>query len=230
MNDTSPNSPVGVLLSGGLDSSILLAELLARGRRVQPFYIRTDVVWAAAELTAIHHFLRAMESPRLAELVVFELPLGDLYNNHWSVSGRNTPSDATPDDAVYLPGRNALLAIKPLIWCASHGIEELALAVLAGNPFADATPPFFAAFDAAMTISGGRPVRVIRPFALLHKPAVLALAQAQGLPLEHTFSCISPHETQHCGHCNKCGERRAAFAAAGLTDPTRYATEAVPVM
>src|SRR5688572_26445559 len=104
-----PHSTIGVLLSGGLDSSILLATLLRQGRRVQPFYIRTDVVWAAAELAAMRQFLAAMETPALEDLVVFDLPLADLYQDHWSVSGVDTPSDATPDEAVFLPGRNALL-------------------------------------------------------------------------------------------------------------------------
>ena len=74
------------------------------------------------------------------------MPLGDLYGNHWSTSGRNAPDAASPDDAVYLPGRNALLTLKPALWCVLHGIEELALAVLASNPFADATDRFFRRF------------------------------------------------------------------------------------
>jgi hypothetical protein len=43
------------------------------------------------------------------------------------------------------------------------------------------------------------------------------------LPLELTFSCIDPHCLLHCGRCNKCAERRAAFADAGLADRTVYA-------
>lgn len=211
---------VGILLSGGLDSSILLGSLLESGRRVQPFYIRTDVVWAAAELAAIRRFLEAVDAPGLEDLQVFDLPLADLYQDHWSVSGFDTPDETTPDEAVFLPGRNALLAIKPLVWCQAHGIEELALAVLAGNPFADAQPEFFERFNAAMTLGGGQSVRITRPFATLGKPEVLRLGRH--LPLEHTFSCISPRDGQHCGRCNKCAERRAAFDILGLSDPTTY--------
>ena len=42
-----------------------------------------------------------------------------------------------------------------------------------------------------------------------------------GVPLELTLSCLAPREGLHCGRCNKCHERQAAFAAAGLADPTR---------
>ena len=48
------------------------------------------------------------------------------------------------------------------------------------------------------------------------------MAAARGVPLELTFSCISPVRGLHCGRCNKCAERRAAFRDAGLTDRTAY--------
>jgi len=41
--------------------------------------------------------------------------------------------------------------------------------------------------------------------------------------LEHTFSCIDPQDGRHCGHCNKCAERRLAFAALEIDDVTEYA-------
>jgi 7-cyano-7-deazaguanine synthase len=219
--------PLGILLSGGLDSTVLLWDTARRGRRVQPFYIRTDVVWAEAELACLRRLLAAIATgsrelaERIADLVVFDLPLGDLYQDHWSISGSETPDDDSPDEAVYLPGRNALLALKPLLWCQTHGVEELAIGVLRGNPFADASDAFFDQFGAAVATGGRGPqVRVTRPFAKLTKADVLQ--RAAGLPLELTFSCLSPRDDQHCGRCNKCGERRAVFAALGLADPTVY--------
>jgi 7-cyano-7-deazaguanine synthase len=59
------------------------------------------------------------------------------------------------------------------------------------------------------------------PFGGMKKVAVMALGQ--GLPLEHTFSCVAPMDDWHCGRCSKCGERRDAFADARMVDPTRYA-------
>ncbi|HTN74145.1 MAG TPA: 7-cyano-7-deazaguanine synthase [Pirellulaceae bacterium] len=216
------SNTVGVLLSGGLDSCILVATLLRASRQVQPFYVRTDVIWAAAEYNAIRRFLAAIDSPTLEDLVVFDLPLADLYGDHWSISGRQVPDEHSADAAVYLPGRNALLALKPLLWCHSQGVRELALAVLAGNPFADAQPAFLTAFSQSLALSdGGAAVNITRPFAQLSKRDVLALGR--DLPLELAFSCLSPRDGQHCGRCNKCGERQTAFAALGLADPTVYA-------
>jgi 7-cyano-7-deazaguanine synthase len=223
MSTTSPNvATIGLLLSGGLDSSILLGHLLEQKRSVQPFYVRSGLFWEHAERSALQIFLRKIESPRLSPLITLDLPLGDLYGVHWSTDGHNAPDATSSEDSVYLPGRNALLAIKPMLWCAMNGIEELALAVLASNPFADAQDSFFQSFESAIEQASGRRVRIVRPFASMEKKDVMA--NGQSLPLESTFSCISPIKGRHCGRCNKCDERQRAFRDAKLVDPTQYAT------
>ena len=100
---------IGVLASGGLDSSILIGHLLRQRRRVQPFYIRTGLHWQAGELPALTQFLAAVATADWRALVVLELPLADLYDGHWSMTGRDIPGADSPDEAVFLPGRNALL-------------------------------------------------------------------------------------------------------------------------
>ena len=69
----------------------------------------------------------------------------------------------------------------------------------------------------------GQSVRIIAPLADMDKRRTLIEAAAAGLPLGLTFSCVRPVDRQHCGRCNKCAERRRAFAAIGRPDPTRYA-------
>ncbi len=215
---------IGLLFSGGLDSSILLGHLLRQGHRVQPFYVRSDLVWEPAELRAARRFLGelAPQFPACLEpLVVLELPLADVYQAHWSVTGRDPPDGSSPDDAVYLPGRNAILLVKAAVWCRLHGIDGLALGVLASNPFADATPAFFEQFQRASNTALAANLQVLRPFAHLTKAQVMELGR--GLPLQATFSCIAPRDGVHCGQCNKCAERRSAFRLLDLPDPTRYA-------
>jgi 7-cyano-7-deazaguanine synthase len=217
----SPAPTIGVLASGGVDSCVLVGYLLRQGYCVFPFYVRCGLAWERAELAALRAFLRAVATSQLEELQVFDLPLADLYGDHWSIAGRGVPDAGSPDGAVYLPGRNALLCIKPLLWCGMHGIGRLALATLAGNPFADATDDFFHRFEATLAQATGKRVSIQHPFGALRKADVVLLGQ--GLPLELTFSCIAPDGGVHCGRCNKCAERQAAFAEAGVSDPTEYA-------
>lgn len=221
ITSTSPHARVGILVSGGLDSSILLAHYLDRGRRAQPFYVLSGLAWQAVELAALRRYLAAIASERLDQLVTLDLPLADLYGDHWSITGRDVPDADSDDEAVYLLGRNALLVVKAALWCHLHGIEELALGPLKANPFTDATPEFFASFQASLNLATSGGVRLVRPLAGYDKRQVMQLGR--NYPLELTFSCISPKGGLHCGRCNKCGERRRAFIEVGQPDPTHYA-------
>jgi 7-cyano-7-deazaguanine synthase len=220
MEFTADGQNVGLLFSAGLDSSILLSRLAEIGQRVQPFYVRCGLAWELAEWTAARQYLAAIGSKLVNELVVLDLPLADVYGNHWSVTGTDVPPDDSPDEAVYLPARNPLLAIKPAVWCQLHGISRLALAVTKANPFPDATRDFFARLGEMLSQATGREISFELPFALMHKQDVMELGQ--NYPLHLSFSCISPQDNLHCGKCNKCAERRAAFAAIGLPDRTAY--------
>jgi 7-cyano-7-deazaguanine synthase len=204
-----------------VDSAVLLDGLLDRGWNVVPFYVRTGCVWQSAELWAARRFLAAVARPELADLMVLDMPLDDLYGDHWSLSGVDVPDDTTSDDAVFLPGRNPLLLLKPAIWCWMHGISHLALATLAANPFADATPQFFRCFEAMFSQATGGQLQITRPLEGLSKERVMEMGRH--LPLELTFSCLAPIGHRHCGRCNKCAERGRAFQQLGIDDPTEYA-------
>jgi 7-cyano-7-deazaguanine synthase len=216
-------SPLAVLVSGGLDSAILLGEALRAVPAVQPLYVRNGLSWEPTELAHLRRFLEAVRAPALRPLTVLEMPVADLYGDHWSLTGRGVPGDDTPDEAVFLPGRNVLLLCKALLWCHLHGVAAVALAPLESNPFADATPAFFTAYQDAVNRAVGGSVRVLWPYLGRGKTEVMR--RGRDLPLGLTFSCIRPAGGRHCGACNKCAERRRAFADAPMTDPTAYDRE-----
>jgi 7-cyano-7-deazaguanine synthase len=216
---------VAVLYSGGLDSSIVLGQLLAAGHFVRPLYVDCGWHWQGAELATARRFLAELDEPRLEDLVVLQMPLADLYDDHWSITGQAVPGADEPDQNVYLPGHNPLLLVKAQVWCRLHGVGQLALGALGSNPFADATEDFFRLFEAAMDRAISGHVELIRPLSHLSKLQVMQLGKR--LPLEWTLSCLSPVEIRrgewrHCGACNKCAERQQAFRAATMTDPTLY--------
>ena len=218
--DLDQDGAVAVLTSGGLDSAILVAELLRQGRRVQPIYVRFGLVWESVEEAHLRRFLRTLPAP---EPVTLEFPIADVYAAHWSVSADGIPGADTPDEAVYLPGRNLLLVAKTAVWCALHAWPTVALGTLKGNPFADSSREFFAGLESVVHTGLDWPFRIVTPFSELTKADVLELGR--GLELEHTFSCISPVGDRHCGQCNKCAERRRAFEALAIEDRTTYAAQ-----
>jgi 7-cyano-7-deazaguanine synthase len=213
---------VVVLASGGVDSAVLVADRACQGDMVQPIYIRFGLAWERAEEEHLRRFLDSLPADcRALSLVALEFPVADVYGSHWSVSGAEVPDEDTPDSAVYLPGRNLLLLAKSTVWCALNGFDLLALGTLKGNPFADSGAEFFDGLASLASLALDRPLAVLTPFAGLTKVEVLE--RGRHLALELSFSCIDPREGEHCGRCNKCAERRLAFAAAGLADRTAYA-------
>ena len=211
---------VCALVSGGLDSLLLVRLLLGEGATVHPLYVRGGLIWEPAELWWLRRWLCALPRTRLKPLVVVPVPLRSLYGRHWSITGRHVPSSRSPDRAVYLPGRNVVLLSHAAIYAAQHDISTLAMGLLSGNPFGDATPAFFERFAACVSQALSRSIRVRAPLRARTKAQWMAAAVGQ--PLGLTFSCIQPSGRRHCGRCNKCAERQRTFRQAGILDPTRY--------
>lgn len=215
-----PAAPLAVLVSGGLDSAVLTAEAARQHPAVHPLYVRFGLTWEEAELAHLRRFLAAVAGPTLRPLTVLQQPVGDLYGQHWSLTGEDVPGADSPDEAVFLPGRNVLLLAKALLWCHLRQVPAVAMAPLGSNPFPDATPAFFRGYQDVVNQAVGGRVRVVLPYATLHKTDVLR--RAAGMPLGWTFSCIQPRGGRHCGACNKCAERQKGFRDAALADPTDY--------
>ena len=212
-----------MLFSGGLDSAVLLALERRDREPVWPIHVRAGLAWEEAERRAIDRLLAAAPfAGRVQPLQTLAVDMRDVYPpTHWAVVGR-PPAYDTPDEDVYLEGRNIVLISKAAVLCARLGIDRLALGPLAANPFPDATPDFFGTMARAMSLGLGRPFSIATPLVHLHKEDVVQLGLALGVPLELTLSCMNPSGDAHCGKCSKCRERRDAFAAAGGADPTNY--------
>jgi 7-cyano-7-deazaguanine synthase len=218
--NSTERDDVVVLASGGLDSAILVAEMLRQGRRVHPIYVRFGLAWEPVEEAHLRRFLDTLTDPEPEPLTVLNAPIASVYGGHWSVSGESVPDECTTDDAVYLPGRNLLLLAQPSVWCALRGVHTIALGTLKGNPFPDGTTEFFDEFAALVQRGMGFALEVAKPFGVMTKADVLELGR--GLALQHTFSCVDPLGGRHCGRCNKCAERRVAFSALNIDDVTEY--------
>jgi 7-cyano-7-deazaguanine synthase len=224
-----------VLLSGGLDSAVLLVEEASRGE-VHPVYVSAGLAWEQAERDAIARFLASGRvGPRVQPLVSLTVDMHDVYTAaHWSIQGR-PPAYHTPDEDVYLPGRNIILLAKAGMYCAAARLERLVLGTLAHNPFPDATPEFRSAMARALSLGLAHTLRIEAPYAEISKAEVVRRGARLGVPLELTLSCMNPPGTglrgsdgdlspaRHCGACSKCRERHDAFLEAGITDTTHYA-------
>jgi 7-cyano-7-deazaguanine synthase len=214
---------IAVLLSGGLDSAVLLA-FAAQSSPVAPIYVSVGFAWEAEERRMIERLLHSAAFARftIAPLASLSFDMRDVYPpTHWAVRGE-PPAFDTPDEDVYIEGRNITLLAKASIYMARHGIARVLMGQLAGNPFPDASVEFFATMARALSVGLGAPIGIDAPFTSKSKTDVIRLGVELGVPFELTLSCMQPLEGQHCGRCSKCRERRDAFIEAGVADTTPY--------
>lgn len=209
---------IAVLASGGLDSSVLLADE-AKFATVYPVYVRCGLAWENEEFKALNAFVNALSSPNVMRPTTLSVPVAPMYGNHWSV-GASVPGADEPDTSVFLPGRNILLIGLAAVWCSTHNVDCVGIGSLYGNPFPDASIDFFQSFASALSTGLGHFVKVKASFRDSPKSAVIK--RFQHLPLQLTLSCMAPIAGRHCGQCNKCSERQVAFERSGVTDHTDY--------
>jgi len=248
MNPTR-TAGMAVLFSSGLDSAVLLAEALGRaeaprsdvtaageaassssvGTPVTPIYVNAGLAWERNELAAATRLLH--ERPyagRVLPLVSLQMDMRDVYpQTHWAVRG-TAPGYDTPDEDVYIQGRNIVLLSKSAVYMARNGIDRIMIGPLAGNPFPDATPAFFDSLARTLSIGLATPIAIEAPLLSLHKADVIRLGRSLGVPLQLTLSCMQPRGGIHCGECSKCRERIDGFREAGGNDPTEYAVKPNP--
>ena len=220
-----------VLLSGGLDSAVLLAHEAERAS-VHPVYVSVGLAWERAEEAMLDALLasRAFQK-NVLPLARLEFSMRDVYApTHWAIRGA-PPAYDTPDTDVYLAGRNLVFLTKAGVVASTLKASRIVLGTLSNNPFPDATPEFFGAMSRALSLGLAHPVAIDTPLAGMHKEDVIRLGSRLGVPFEFTLSCMNPQPQAaplaplpvHCGLCSKCRERRDAFAVAGVDDPTPYA-------
>jgi 7-cyano-7-deazaguanine synthase len=244
---SAPSPATAVLFSAGLDSAVLLADTVgmfpdhgdrSEGRPlatrgdinpaiVQPIYVSAGLAWERHELDAAERLLKsAPYTGRVLPLVSLQMDMRDVYPaTHWAIRGE-APAYDTPDQDVYIEGRNIVLLSKASIYMARARIPRILMGPLAGNPFPDATLEFFSAMARALSAGLATPILIEAPFSSMHKADVIRLGRTLGVPLGLTLSCMQPVNGAHCGRCSKCRERVDAFRDAGGDDPTSYAERA----
>ncbi|MBI2058685.1 MAG: 7-cyano-7-deazaguanine synthase [Nitrospirae bacterium] len=194
-----------VLLSGGLDSAVLLAWVKAQGRT--PVVLDFDF---PARLNAER---RAAES--LARSAGIE-----------RIHRVSLPFVETPNEAFsnYIPRRNLMF-----YGIAASMAEQWSLPEIYGghirsdaDSFPDARPEYFESLNtliaAASLRSGNHRCRIITPFVSMDKPQIVRMGNDLGVPFELTWSCLRDGDA-HCRECSSCRERHSGFHGAGVTDP-----------
>ncbi len=212
-----------LLYSGGLDSTTLLFDLRAAGHEVRCLAVNygqrhgRELQAARAIAERLHVPFRVADLASIQPLLAGSALTGDV----------DVPHGHYTDESMKLtvvPNRNMIMLSIAIGWAVSLKFDAVAYAAHAGDHaiYPDCRPEFVAAMEQAASLADWHRVRIERPFMHLTKADIVSRGAELGVPFELTWSCYEGGQV-HCGRCGTCVERREAFAAAGVADPTRYA-------
>jgi 7-cyano-7-deazaguanine synthase len=228
-----------VLFSGGLDSTTLAQYAKDEGDRELHLltfdYGQTHdleigaAVWLAENfLKPKTHRVMRLELPDLVKSRLVGTQDGDLATMTLEEMGANSPA--------YVPGRNTIFVSLGLGLAESIGAKELWVGATANDDqgFPDCRYTYFRAWDSLIE-EMGCDVRLRFDFVARYKKQVIEYGASKNVPFERTVSCykmgapliaaLQGGIPLHCGRCDACTTRKAAFGLAKIDDPTEYAVD-----
>jgi 7-cyano-7-deazaguanine synthase len=235
-NPSQPNAPAVVLLSGGLDSTTVLAIVQSEGFEVHALSFRygqrhareIDAARRIARNAGVvnHHIVDIDLRVFGGSALTSDIPVPkdrDLAAD--SESAREIP-------VTYVPARNTIFLSHALALAEVIGSSTIFIGVnaLDYSGYPDCRPEYIEAFEKMANLATragveGRTRLAIRaPLISLTKAAIITLGNSLGVDYSQTTSCYDPtHAGEACGRCDACQLRLKGFAEAGFDDPISYA-------
>jgi 7-cyano-7-deazaguanine synthase len=234
---SSPGKPAVVLLSGGLDSTTVLAIAMRDGFDVHALSFRYGQRHSA-EIDAAEKIARA------AGVIQHRIVDIDLRAFGGSALTSDTPvpkdrdltagsATATEIPVTYVPARNTIFLSYALALAEVIGAADIFIGVnsLGYSGYPDCRPEYFRAFQKLARLATragveeGRGVTIHTPLIELSKREIIERGLALGVDYSVTLTCYDPSpQGASCGRCEACILRLKGFRELGLDDPASYQT------
>jgi 7-cyano-7-deazaguanine synthase len=230
--DASVLKPAVVLVSGGMDSAVVLAIAREQGYAVHALSVRYGQRHTS-ELDAADRVARALDAVAHKTVAVDLRSIGG--------SALTDADIAVPEDSdghvigagipvTYVPARNTIMLSLALGWAEVLGSADLFCGVNAVDysGYPDCRPEFIEAFERLANVATragveGAGFRVHAPLLRMSKAGIVREGLRLGVDFAMTVSCYQADaQGSACGHCDACRLRADGFVAAGVADPTRY--------
>ncbi len=229
--------PAVLLLSGGLDSTTVLAVAQHEGFAVHALSFRYGQRHAA-EIQAAKEIAR---KAGVAQHRIIDIDLtvfgGSALTAPTPVPKDRDLSPLSPQGKeipiTYVPARNTIFLSYALAFAEVIGAADIYIGVnaLDYSGYPDCRPEYIRAFEEMANLAtragveGSTRLSIRTPLISLTKAAIIALGTSLGVDYSATTSCYDPGENgDACGRCDACQLRLKGFAEAGLEDPIEYAT------
>ena len=219
-----------VLVSGGMDSAVVVAIARARGFAVHALSVRYGQRHTS-ELDAAAKVARSLGA--MAHKTV-SVDLRSIGGSALTDEAIEVPLDhpAAPDEipVTYVPARNTIMLSIALGWAEVLGAADIFCGVNAVDysGYPDCRPEFIEAFERLANLATkagveGAGIRVHAPLQHMSKADIVREGLRLDVDFAATVSCYrADAEGRACGHCDACRLRAEGFTGAGAIDPTRY--------
>lgn len=226
--------PAVILLSGGLDSTTVLA--LARSEGYELNALSFDYGQRHNhEVDAARRIARQYGVAR-HEIATIDLRVfgGSALTSSIEVPKGRDVKHATDVPVTYVPARNTIFLSYALAFAEVTAARDIFIGVnaLDYSGYPDCRPEYIHAFEQMANLATrlgteGAPIRIRTPLMRLGKSEIIALGKSLDVDYALTTSCYDPSENgEACGECDACQLRLAGFIAAGIVDPIAYANTA----
>ena len=231
---TPGQRPAVVLLSGGLDSTTVLAHAIAEGYAAHALTFRYGQRHQH-EITAAQRIATTLGASGHA---ILDIDLRGFGGSALTDASIAVPKDRSASDlshgipVTYVPARNTIFLSFALAYAEVLGAGDIFIGVnaLDYSGYPDCRPEFISAFETlanlatAAAVEGRTRVVIRAPLQHMTKQQIVQLGASLAVDYTHTVSCYDPSDDGGaCGHCDACQLRHKGFHEAGIPDPTRYA-------
>jgi 7-cyano-7-deazaguanine synthase len=225
------DTPAVVLLSGGLDSTTVLA--IARDHGYIPYAL--SFRYGQRHAIEIEAARRVAQAQGVARHVLADIDLR-VFGGSSLTSDTEVPKHPTVDaltneiPSTYVPARNTIFLAFALAYAESVAARDIFIGVnaLDYSGYPDCRPEYIAAFQtmanrATKAGVGGTSVTIHTPLIEMTKAEIVRTGLGLGVDYSLTSSCYDPDTTgKPCGQCDSCLLRLKGFAEAGQVDPLTY--------
>lgn len=234
LTDAPGLRPAVVLLSGGLDSTTVLAHAIAEGYAAHALTFRYGQRHSQ-EIAAAQRIAITLGASGHA---ILDIDLRAFGGSALTDKSIDVPKDRSEDDlthgipVTYVPARNTIFLSFALAYAEVLGASDIFIGVnaLDYSGYPDCRPEFIHAFETlanlatASAVEGRTKVVIRAPLQLMTKKQIVEFGVTLGVDYAGTVSCYDPREDgAACGHCDACQLRHKGFREAGVADPTVYA-------
>lgn len=220
-----------ILLSGGLDSTTVLAIARSQGYSCYCLSFRYGQK-QSVELERASHIAKTFA---VEQHLILRLDL-DLIGGSALTSAISVPKDrdmgtkTTEIPSTYVPARNMIFLSHAVAWAEVIGAEDIFIGVNAVDysGYPDCRPEFLDAFSRMANlgtkagVTGARQITIHAPLLQLSKKDIITRGISLGVDYGLTHSCYDPQGGKSCGRCDACQLRLKGFSDAGIVDPASY--------